>query len=101
MKLSDFVRLADNGLGFDTVQNVPDLEGPRPTPTSPHFRSKENKEHGNWTLVQEVGNQSLVVDRDQNYIIITKTGDNWYEGTENDLGPVGLEQALKEFDPTA
>ena len=97
MKLSDFVRLADNGLGFDTGQQ-PDLEGPPPVPTTPHYKVRERKEHGNWTLVQEEDSKALVVDRNQNYIIVTKTGDNWYEGTQQDLGPVGLERALREFD---
>ena len=108
MRLSKFVRMvrADDEAGLvfpdhptqkPDFMHLEDLTGPNPHPTD-YQKQEETEEHGDWTLVQEEGQKALIVDRSQNYLIVTMTGDTWYEGTTRNLGSVGRERALKEFE---
>lgn len=109
MKLSQFVRLvraddSDDGMLFPDhpsqqpdFQHPEDLTGPNPHPTD-YPDAEEVKEHGTWTLVEEESHKALVVDRNQNYLIVTKSGQHWYEGPTRNLGKVGREKALRAFE---
>jgi hypothetical protein len=107
MKLSHFVRMTranDGDLVFPDhptqqpdTQHPEDLTGPNPHPTD-FMKVDEVQEHGTWTLIEEEDHKALVVDRDQNYLIVTKTGQDWYAGPTKNLGRVGREKALQEFE---
>jgi len=108
MKLSQIVRMirADDEATLVTPDHPTqqpdflhpeDLTGPNPHPTD-YKNQEQPKEHGDWVLVEEEGHKALVVDRGQNYIIVTKTGQQWHEGPARNLGPIGREQALREFE---
>jgi hypothetical protein len=84
MKLSDWHLLRQ-------AEDLPEDQGD-------YGREPEYEQQGELTLILKKGPKALVVDPRQHYLVITRTGKDWWEGTRKDLGAIGREKALRAFD---
>lgn len=110
MKLSDWHRLrqADqppNPDDIDIRDYGHDYSGYGSNPTAPRPMLSEPppgepvyEQHGDLILITKKKGNALVVNPDQHYLVITTTSDDWWEGTQKDLGAIGREKALRAFD---
>jgi hypothetical protein len=106
MKLSDWHLLRqaedlpeDQGdYGHDYSDYGANPLAPRPMLSELPPGEPEYEQQGELTLILKKGPKALVVDPRQHYLVITRTGKDWWEGTRKDLGAIGREKALRAFD---
>lgn len=88
----------DEGYGHDYSTYGVNPMAPRPMLSELPPGEPKYEQHGDLSLIVKRKGKALVVDPDQHYLIITMSGDDWWDGTQNDLGAIGREKALRAFD---
>jgi hypothetical protein len=86
------------GYGHDYSSYGVNPMAPRPMLSELPPGEPEYEQHDDLSLITKKKGKSLVVDPDQHYIVITLTGKDWWDGTQQDLGAIGREKALRAFD---
>lgn len=88
----------DEGYGHDYSTYGVNPMAPRPMLSELPPGEPEYAQHGDLFLIVKRKGKALVADQDQNYLIVTMSGDDWWEGTQKNLGAIGREKALRAFD---